>query len=86
MSMDSPTHPLPVSGYRRLARKAGLKLFLDRDISRQSLPTYDFLRLSGKLLPGRSEHVPVANAVNGWMEGHCCKGRYRYRILGFEPA
>ena len=70
--------------YRRLASATGLRLDRERDITANTLPTYDFIReLAGQC--SRPGFSAVAETL--FAEWASRAGALRYRVLGFEkPA
>jgi ubiquinone/menaquinone biosynthesis C-methylase UbiE len=67
--------------YRELAQATGFKTVVERDITRNTLPTYDFLR-------GLTQQVPFNNATAAletlFIEYASRAGLLRYGLLGFE--
>ncbi|MDD2767262.1 MAG: methyltransferase domain-containing protein [Methylococcus sp.] len=67
--------------YERLAAETGFLPVLDRDITRNTLPTYPFLR---GLSPGLERRKPSAVAETLFAELTSRLGLLRYRILAFR--
>ncbi|MDD5033766.1 MAG: methyltransferase domain-containing protein [Methylococcaceae bacterium] len=67
--------------YRQLARESGFSTCLERDITRNTLPTYDFLHALRHQLPYRN---PSAAVETLFAEYASRTGLLRYGILGFE--
>jgi SAM-dependent methyltransferase len=67
-------------GYEAMAAAAGLRLELDRDITRQTLPTYPALR---RLIKVSSSAAPLSGPTR-WLEWLSRLGIVRYRILSFR--
>lgn len=72
-----------LADYRRLADGAGFALCHERDITAETLPTYDFIRKLAKefAMPGVS-----AAAETLFAEVASRSGVLRYAVLGFEKA
>jgi SAM-dependent methyltransferase len=70
----------PDGGYEAIAAAAGLKLELDRDITKQTLPTYPALR---RLIKESSSAAPLSGPTR-WLEWLSRLGIVRYRILSFR--
>lgn len=66
-------------GYRRLARRHGLRQRLDLDINRSTLPTYPVVERLFEAA-GWPEAVEATRTI-GWLSR---RGLLRYRILAFE--
>lgn len=69
--------------YRKLAGDCGLTLAEHRDITRQTLPTYDFLRQSSRDWDDR-EAAETFQRATGRLEKASRKGLLRYEIVRFE--
>lgn len=69
------------ASYRELARETGFRLAVERDVTRNTLPTYDFLRALRKQVPFKS--VPAA-IETVFLEYASRWGLIRYGVLGFE--
>lgn len=67
--------------YRELARETGFELRVERDITRQTLPTYDFIRALTQQVPFKN--VPAA-VETLFIEYASRAGLLRYGVLGFE--
>lgn len=67
--------------YRRLARETGFEVVLENDITRNTLPTYSFLR-------GLRREIPVGNfsalVETAFAEYGSRTGMLRYAVLAFE--
>lgn len=76
----------PDGGYAEMAEKAGLELVVDRDITRNTLPTYDVLLdlLRRGAMGGLSGPMGTSTRVLAWLSR---LGVVRYRVVGFrKPA
>ncbi|MEQ8791474.1 MAG: methyltransferase domain-containing protein [Pirellulaceae bacterium] len=71
--------------YRALAEANGLTLAEHRDITRQTLPTYDFLRQTAEEWEDRQAAETFQNAT-GRLEKASRKGLLRYEILRFDKT
>jgi SAM-dependent methyltransferase len=69
------------ASYRELAAASGFALRIERDITRNTLPTYDFLHQLRKLIPFNS--VPAAIETL-FVEYASRAGLMRYGVLGLE--
>jgi SAM-dependent methyltransferase len=73
----------PISRYQKLAMDSGLALVEQRDITRQTLPTYDFLRASVSDWPS-TDDVNKFLAATRLLEKASRRGWMTYQILRFE--
>ena len=69
--------------YRELAQETGFNLCMERDVTRNTLPTYDFLHMLRKQVP--FNNVPAAIETL-FLEYASRAGLMRYGVLGFEKA
>jgi SAM-dependent methyltransferase len=67
--------------YRQLARDAGLRPVIERDITTNTLPTYDFLVALEPLVQHYGWCVTLETKVMGWISR---RRLLRYCILAFE--
>lgn len=73
----------PDGGYAEMAQKAGLVLVEDRDVTRETLPTYAVLLdlLAAGAMGGRAGPMWTSTRVLSWLSR---LGVVRYRIAAFE--
>ena len=66
--------------YRSLAARTGFKPVVERNVTANTLPTYDYLRSLPR--PAEQRHVGVASTIMLYLNSRF--GLVRYSILGFE--
>ncbi|BBL73476.1 class I SAM-dependent methyltransferase [Methylomagnum ishizawai] len=69
--------------YRRLAQSTGFAVRCERDITQETLPTYDFIRKLAKEFTLPSVSAAAETLFAEWASRW---GVLRYRVLGFEKA
>lgn len=69
--------------YRELARETGFELRVERDITRNTLPTYDFIRSLRQQVP--FDNIPAA-VETLFVEYASRLGLMRYGVLGFAKT
>jgi cyclopropane fatty-acyl-phospholipid synthase-like methyltransferase len=74
-----------ITGYQALAAQSGLRLAERRDLTRQTLPTYEFLRRTSTQWEDQQAAAMFQRAT-ARLEKASRKGLLRYEILRFEIA
>jgi trans-aconitate methyltransferase len=73
--------PPTVLGYQRLARAAGMEMTVDRDVTRETMPTYPALR---NLYVGAG--FPEGSASVDGLEDLARTGDLGYHVIGFQKT